>query len=190
MGPDVIDYLQKLTAKKTVSPTHLLFHGPPGTGKTSMAHALAAAAKVPIYTVMRDADNRSEDRRAAIIGCINMTNSGKGSMIIVDEADNLLNTSNAWQLRGEVQDKGWLNHLLETQGTRLIWITNSIEGIEESVLRRFAYILQFNSFNSRQRVILFDRIIRSNRVKRFFQKRTSRVLPRITRLRLAPLIWP
>jgi SpoVK/Ycf46/Vps4 family AAA+-type ATPase len=99
-----------------------------------------------------------------------MTNTGKGSIIIVDEADNILNTQYSWFMRGETQDKGWLNKLLEEPGTRMIWITNSIRNIEESVLRRFAYSLQFKPFNRRQRIQLWDNILRKNKVKRFFNR--------------------
>ncbi len=64
------------------------------------------------------------NRRSAIIACLNMTNQGDGSLVIVDEADNVLNTRNSWFNRGETQDKGWLNQILEEQGARVIWITN------------------------------------------------------------------
>ena len=170
IDPAVLSYLQKLIVKKPLTPTHILLYGPPGTGKTSMAHALAKSSGDPVYTIMRAEDNRSENRRNAIIACLNMTNSGRGSIIIVDEADNLINTVNAWQFRGEVQDKGWLNHLMEKPGARIIWISNTSDGIEESVARRFAYTHEFKQFNSRQRIILFERITRANRVKCFFKQ--------------------
>jgi transitional endoplasmic reticulum ATPase len=109
-----------------------------------MANTLAVSTKEPVYTITRGESNKSENRRSAIIACLNMTNSGSGSIIIVDEADNLLNTMDSWTMRGETQDKGWLNDLMEKPGTRIIWITNRIGGIEDSVLRRFAYTLKFN----------------------------------------------
>ena len=96
-----------------------------------------------------------------------MTNFDRGSIVIVDEADNLLNTQNSWFMRGETQDKGWLNHLLDEPGTRMIWISNSIDYIDESVLRRFAFSLPFKGFNRRQRALLWDNILRKNRCKRY-----------------------
>jgi SpoVK/Ycf46/Vps4 family AAA+-type ATPase len=71
-------------------------------------------------------------------------------------------------VRGETQDKGWLNGLLEKPGTRMIWITNQIAGIDDSVLRRFAYSLHFKSFNRRQRFQLWENILSKNRVKKYF----------------------
>jgi transitional endoplasmic reticulum ATPase len=168
--PRVLSFLKQLVRIKSESSTNILFYGPPGTGKSTMANALANTAKVPVYAITRDERNKSENCRTAIIACMNMTNTGKGSVIIVDEADNLLNTMNSWTLRGETQDKGWLNNLLEKPGTRMIWITNRIEGIEDSVLRRFAYVLEFKPFSTRQRTILFERILRTNRAKRFCSK--------------------
>ncbi|MBU4371783.1 MAG: AAA family ATPase, partial [Proteobacteria bacterium] len=93
---------------------------------------------------------------------------GDGSLVIVDEGDNLLNTQNSWFSRGETQDKGWLNQLLEEPGARMIWITNSISNIEDSVMRRFAFSVHFRAFNRRQRISLWESVLRRHRVKRFF----------------------
>jgi len=69
---------------------------------------------------------------------------------------------------GETHDKGWLNHLLEIPGTRVIWITNSVNAMDTSVLRRFSFSLGFKSLNRKQRILLWDRILRLNRIKRHF----------------------
>ena len=162
------DYVLGLLEKKQKTPTHVLLYGSPGSGKTSFAHSLAEKLAIPTYDIVRDETNTTHNRRAALLACLNMTNAGKGSLIIVDEADNLLNTQFSWFVRGETQDKGWLNELLEKNGTRMVWITNSIEGIEESVLRRFAFSLRFRPFNRRQRCKLWQNIVRKNRVKMLF----------------------
>ena len=106
--------------------------------------------------------------RSAILACLNITNGADGSVILVDEADHVLNTSSSWIMRGEAQDKGWLNQLMEKPGVRMIWITNSIDGMEESTLRRFAFSLVFNPFNRRQRIRLWERVLRRNRIKSHF----------------------
>ena len=102
------------------------------------------------------------------MACLNMTNKNEGALVIVDEADNIINTEGAWFMRGETQDKGWLNQLMEEPGVRMVWITNSIDSIEDSVLRRFSFSLYFPEFNQKQRVRLWETILRKNRVKRFF----------------------
>jgi AAA+ superfamily predicted ATPase len=165
---DEKNHILSLLKKKQKTATHILLYGPPGTGKTSFAKSLAYQFKVPAYEIIRDEANTTYNRRAAILACLNMTNAGRGSLIIVDEADNLLNTRLSYFMRGETQDKGWLNELLEKPGNRMIWITNSIGGIEDSVLRRFAFSLHFKSFNRRQRARLWENIIKENRVEKFF----------------------
>ena len=167
VGEKKIGHTLALLREKPKSSTHILLYGPPGTGKTSFAAGIARETGLSPYGIIRGEANTTRNRRAAILACINMTNSGQGSLIVVDEADNLLNTRFSWFMRGETQDKGWMNELLETPGLRMIWITNQIEDIEPSVLRRFAFSLHFRPFNKRQRILLWENILKKNRSKRF-----------------------
>ncbi|MBW2630503.1 MAG: ATP-binding protein [Deltaproteobacteria bacterium] len=164
------EHILKLLGKKPETSTHIVFYGPPGTGKTSYAHGLVQKLGLPAYEVVRDEENTTIKRRAAVTASLNMTNHGEGSLIVVDEADNMLNTRLSFFSRGETQDKGWLNRILEEPGARTIWITNSIDNIEESVLRRFAFSLYFKPFNRRQRIGLWKSVIRVNRIKRYFSE--------------------
>jgi len=158
----------RLLQDKSKSSTHILLYGRPGTGKTTYAYGLAHHLKISAHQIIREESNMALNRRSAIIACLNMTNQGDGSLVIVDEADNVLNTRNSWFNRGETQDKGWLNQILEEPGARLIWITNNIDDIEESVLRRFAYSLHFEVLNRQQRLQLWQVILESNKAVRFF----------------------
>jgi len=167
VGEKKIAHTLALLREKPKSSTHILLYGPPGTGKTSFAAGVARETGLSPYGIVRGEANTTRNRRAAILACINMTNSGPGSLIVVDEADNLLNTRFSWFMRGETQDKGWMNELLETPGLRMIWITNQIEDIEPSVLRRFAFSLHFRPFNKRQRILLWENILKKNQSKRF-----------------------
>jgi len=170
IGKDHTAHMLELLKRKSESPTHILLYGSPGTGKTSFAYSLLDQLNVPSYEIVRGEENTTQHRRASIMACSNMTNFDQGSIVLVDEADNLLNTQSSWFMRGETQDKGWLNHLLDEPGTRMIWITNRIDSIEDSVLRRFAFSLPFKSFNRRQRVLLWDSILRKNKCKKYFSR--------------------
>jgi transitional endoplasmic reticulum ATPase len=164
------DHLLKLLKQKPQEATHILLYGAPGTGKSSYARGLVRKLRMPAYEIVRDQKNKAESSRTAIYVCLNMTNKGEGSIIIVDEADNVLNTCGSWLTRGETQDKGWLNELMEMPSARIIWITNSIEGIEASVRRRFAYSLHFRPFNRRQRLKLWEVILKRHSVYRHFSR--------------------
>lgn len=165
------NHILNLLKEKPETSTHILFYGSPGTGKTSFAHSVANHLGIRAYEIVRGDDNTTQNRRAGIVACQNITNGGHGSLVLVDEADNLLNTQASWFMRGETQDKGWLNELMEKPGIRMIWITNSINGIEGSVLRRFAYSVHFRPFNRRQRLQLWNNIIRNNKCKKLFSQK-------------------
>lgn len=152
-------YILGLLKEKRESSTHILLYGAPGTGKTSFARGVAQKLGVPAYEIVRDQENSSSNRRGAIVACLNMTNGGPGSLVIVDEADNVLGTRFSWFMRGETQDKGWLNHLLEQPGVRMIWIVNDIEHIEASVRRRFAFSICFRPLGRRRRIQLWKNIL-------------------------------
>lgn len=168
IDPAQTDHLTKLLKAKGNTPTSILLYGPPGTGKTTFAKSLIQSAGLMGYEVVQGTDNEGGKRRAAIVACLNMTQSSDNSVVVIDEADSVLNTESSWLSRGETLDKGWLNQLLEKPGTKTIWITNQIDQIESSVCRRFAFSLFFKPFNRRQRIQLWGNIIKKNRVKRFF----------------------
>ncbi len=170
VGEREIEHTLALLRDKPESSSHILLYGPPGTGKTSFASGIAEKSGIPSYSIVRGETNTTRNRRAAILACINMTNSGPGSLIVVDEADNLLNTRYSWLMRGETQDKGWMNELLETPGLRMIWITNRIDDIEPSVLRRFAFSFHFKPFNKRRRLQLWENVLKKNKAKRFLDQ--------------------
>ena len=168
IGSKKVDHAVNILSKKSDTPTHILLYGPPGTGKTSFAYGLSKLLQTPAYEIAKWESNQSRDRRTAIVACLGMTNGGAGSLLIVDEADNILNTRFSWFNRGETQDKGWLNQLLDEPGVRMIWITNDIEGIEKSVLRRFSFSMKFKPFNRQQRIHLWNNVVSRNRCKAFF----------------------
>jgi len=165
-----INHVLKILKKKSNTSTHLLFYGPPGAGKTSFARSIATKLGVQTYEILGSNDNKSINRQTAVKACLNMTNKGDGSLIVIDEADNLLNTQMSWFMRGETQDKGSLNKLLDEPGSRIIWITNTIDSIEDSVLRRFAYSVHFPSFNLNQRVKLWQSILSKNKCDKLLNK--------------------
>ncbi|MFZ5565222.1 MAG: AAA family ATPase [Thermodesulfobacteriota bacterium] len=165
-----VDHVLSLLRKKTDTPTHVLFYGPPGTGKTSFARGLATKLADPVYEIVQhqSEDNKSGHRRMVLAACVASMSRGAGSVFIMDEADNVLNTENAWFRRGETQDKGWLNSLMDQPGLRIVWIVNRMKEIEPSVLRRFAYSIHFKPFNRQQRERLWETIVRRHRCKRLF----------------------
>lgn len=158
VNPAHIRILEQLLRDKPDSSTHILLYGPPGTGKTSFARALVKSLDVAGYEIVNNEQNSSAVRRGAVLSCIHFTNGGGGSVIVVDEADSLLSTRQSWFEIGETRDKGWVNHLLEQDGLRMIWIVNSLS-MDQSIYRRFAYSVQFQPFTRRQRISVWQNVL-------------------------------
>lgn len=147
--------------------THVLLYGPPGTGKSTYAHGLAKRIGASSYEVLPSEDARRVSRRAAVMACLNMTDHGDGALIIMDEADQLLGGRRSlFGLDAEDESKGWLNYLLDRPGARMIWISNRVAEIDESVRRRFAFSVAFERFGRRQRVEIWRTAARNHRVRR------------------------
>jgi len=164
-----MSFVCSLLKDKPGGAVNILLYGPPGTGKTSFVQGIVHTLGAPSYSITRSAENTSMTRRLSLVSCLKMTNSGDGSIIVVDEADNILNTLGSFFSRGETQDKGWLNQMLEEPGSRIIWITNHIKEIEESVLRRFAFSLNFKPLATKQRELMWSNIARKNKVESSFK---------------------
>jgi len=160
--------LDQLSYKPQTS-THVLIYGPPGTGKTSYAYGLGRKLGLTVYLLEHGGKENHVSRRAAITACVNIASESDGSLIIADDCDSVLNTKDSWSLSGETSDKRWLHDMLEKPGVRMIWTVNSIAQVEESVARRFSFSLEFKPFSKKQRVQLWQNIVRTHKVKRFLK---------------------
>jgi SpoVK/Ycf46/Vps4 family AAA+-type ATPase len=89
-------------------------------------------------------------------------------VIIVDEADSLLNTMNTSRPAGGPVEKGRLNAFLDTPKAHVIWIANSIEMVEESTLRRFSYSLYFRGYSLKERRSVWRTLLEHHPMKPYF----------------------
>jgi len=102
------------------------------------------------------------------------------SVIVVDEADGFLNTNyvfrGGWE-RTSVT-KSWLNDFLDRTRVRMIWITNDIEFMEESTLRRFAYAVRFRRQSTRQREQVWRTHLQASPLRAYLDDDTVRSFSR------------
>ncbi|MGO9737053.1 MAG: AAA family ATPase, partial [Desulfomonilaceae bacterium] len=114
--------------------------------------------------VYGDGPDKGFSRTAAITASVNLASETEASILVADDCDSILNTRNAWSLFGETHDKRWLHEILERPVVRMIWIANSVAGIEESVARRFSFSVNFKPFNRCQRVQLWHNVVKKHDV--------------------------
>ena len=167
----VIDYqktehILKLLRAQRQSATHILLHGASGSGKTSYAYSIANELRIPAYEVAKN-ENKSGGRKAAITACINSI-SNKDSIIIIDNADELLRKKYFFMKDAESEDKSWLIQFLKKPATKIIWIVNNIDEIDTAVLKHFSFSLEFKQINRRQRIGAWKSILNKNRLKNSF----------------------
>ncbi|MEW6526373.1 MAG: ATP-binding protein [Spirochaetota bacterium] len=155
-------------------PCNILLYGTPGTGKTQFARSIAANTHrkvfVLTYTSGRETTRHESisSRIMAITIAMKMAEKND-AILIIDEADTILNTLSFLSFFSfDSGDKGTINDLLDTCAAQCIWITNSIYGMSSSTLRRFNYSIKFRHFTSAQRIVLWQRILKSSKLEKYF----------------------
>ena len=154
---------------KTPAGNNILFYGEPGTGKTELAKSLANHSQKELYIINnKDEDNEGcKSMKTSIMAACNILDY-RSSIILVDEADDLLNTQYSNFFSGERNNKSWINHFLDQSKHKIIWITNRSTEIESSAMRRFAFSMKFKRFNLKKRLQVFNYCIEERNLEGFF----------------------
>jgi SpoVK/Ycf46/Vps4 family AAA+-type ATPase len=135
-------------------PCNILFYGEPGTGKSEFARALASSLGMKAYGIEQGESGGSGERRLSLVLAAR-TVDPEAELLVVDEADGLLNTEMGIFGSRDESSKGWMNDFLDESRIKILWITNRIDGINEAVARRFTFSLGFKPFTREQRESLW-----------------------------------
>ncbi|HPJ40342.1 MAG TPA: AAA family ATPase, partial [Spirochaetota bacterium] len=111
-------------------------------------------------------DVSSRERMAALNIGVKSVDPDRG-VLIVDEADFILNTRYMFMSIGSTAEKGWLNSFLDDAQAKIIWISNETGHMEESTLRRFPYSYKFEGFTIADRVNVFRNRIEDHPLKKY-----------------------
>lgn len=134
---------------------NLLFYGSPGTGKTSLARCLAGTFGLDLYSVRVDEQGDDHDFRFRAIHATINTVKRRNGLILVDEADEILNAAAMPNIRN-ITNKSWINNFLDNHDRKIIWITNRSREMDPSTMRRFAFSLKFDRLTAKNRTNVFQ----------------------------------
>ena len=139
----MLDYLQSsfATHRKGVN---ILIYGAPGTGKTELATLLGKVLSVSVHNITymdEDGDVISAEDRLNKCRFAQKVLEGQSSLLIFDEIEDVFRGSFFEQSVAQ-QNKAWMNQLLENNNVPMIWLSNSVSGIDPAFLRRFDLILE------------------------------------------------
>jgi len=139
---DLADWREGTAAWSDVTRSALLF-GPPGTGKTMLAHALAGSARVPlIATSYSDCQRHGHqgDMLAALNAAFDQAAQQAPAILFIDEIDSFSNrsgdSSSHEYLRGIVNGLlEQINRAAEVEGLILLGATNHLQDVDPAVVR-------------------------------------------------------
>ena len=170
-------YITRLMKSDTSSPVHIMIYGSPGTGKTTFARSLAHELGLTAWTSNTSIQDSHRGREGSIVATMNISSKHPRSFVVVDEAEQILH-SGIDENKNRGKEKSWLHSLLEKPNNRVIWITNHVEHIHPSVMRRFTYSIFFKEAGRREREKLFINIADKHNVRDYFPDSEVKALAR------------
>lgn len=135
-----------------------MFHGLPGTGKTSLAAALAGEMEMDIYLLNLSGTGMNDEALQRLMG-----NVRPGCMVILEDIDCTVPDRDAPNSPGRITLSGLLNCLdgiTSREGCVIVMTTNHRESLDTALLRpgRVDFELEFDYATDEQITRLADRI--------------------------------
>ena len=141
---------------------NLLLSGAPGTGKTEFVKYLGNVLKTKVNVRM------GSDLLSMWVGGTekNIANAfreaeAEHAILFLDEIDGLVQSRTHAQHSWEVTQVNELLHQMENFNGVMIGATNFIQNLDQAIMRRFTFKLQFNYLDDAGKRLFFERMFKS-----------------------------
>ena len=155
----ILEYLQNPVKFGEWAPRAILFFGPPGTGKTMTAQAVANQANAKIFFAKASdlIGVHVGDGGRRISTLFDDARKNSPSIIFIDELDAIGLTRSFQSIRGDVSEVvtallGELDHTADTSGVVVIGATNALPLIDPAIKNRFDTVFEFGLPSNEERL--------------------------------------
>lgn len=135
----LVPYLRTVLRERRPG-VNICIYGPPGTGKTELARVLGKVMRCgtfePAY-LDSDGDAVPAEQRFNKLRCALHFLGKERILVVCDEAEDFFRSN----MRCPAP-KLWINRLVETNETPILWLSNSLAGMDPAMLRRFDFVFE------------------------------------------------
>ena len=150
-------------------PLNIFLYGEPGTGKTEFAKSIGAAVARAVYFIGEQdefaRDVNRDERVSSLMLLSGIKDDLSSKILVLDEADEILSDIGSDSNARNKGSKIYLNRLLEKIKTPVIWIVNKHRKIDDAVLRRMSYCIEFPEPPIEVRKAIITKLVKTNKLK-------------------------